>query len=64
MRTQRKAYKLHRKLYVYRQRAQVVRKEQQKGGSLSAAAALGKYTAKYTLEYSNYKTDANGYVKK
>ena len=64
MRTQRKAYKLSRKPYVYKQRAQVVKKEQQKGGSLLAATALGKYTAKYTLGYSNYKTDANGYVKK
>lgn len=70
MRTVRKAYHYRWKALRVNQRADKLKRTklrrtlgQQKGGFVGAAAsALGDYTAKYSLDYSNYKMDANGYV--
>lgn len=68
MRTVRTAYHYRWKALRVNQRADKLKRTklrrtlgQQKGGFVGAAAsALGDYTAKYSLDYSNYKTDANG----
>lgn len=62
MRTVRKAYHYRRKALRVNQRADKLKRTklrrtlgQQKGGFVGAAAsALGDYTAKYSLDYSNY----------